>query len=84
MDRISSGVLELLFYPPAGNPWIGILTLFIAVAFLYKVGFDHDSCCLGCYELSILLILVVSFGWSFCEREGEGFLVNFVRVRALK
>eukprot|EP00752_Nemacystus_decipiens_P010602 g9440.t2 len=66
MDRIEA--FRSLFYPTAGNPWIGILTFFVAVVFLYKIGFANDRFCLGCYELSILVVLVISFGWSFFER----------------
>lgn len=70
MDRIWVGTLDNL-YPTAGNPWIGILALVFAVVFLYKVGLGNIGCCLGCYELSIFFLLVVCFGWSFCERAGE-------------
>lgn len=80
MDRI--GLLEDL-YPTAGNPWIGILTFFVAAVFLCKVGFENDRCCLGCYELSIMLTVVVSFGWSFYERVGERLYVELVRARAV-
>lgn len=73
MDRFWEGTDNM--YPTAGNPWIGILTLITTVVVIYKVGFDNnDRCCSVGYELSLLsllVILVFVFGWSFCERAGE-------------
>lgn len=87
MDRIWVGTLDNL-YPTAGNPYIGILALFIAILFLYIIGLDNninDGCCsvgCECWIPFVLVIFAFVFGWSFCERAGERRRVEGVRVRA--
>ncbi|CAM9745091.1 unnamed protein product [Scytosiphon promiscuus] len=58
------------FYPLAGDPYVGLLSLCVAFCFIFRVGCDRDMCGgrKGCFEFGAFAIFFLCVILSFGER----------------